>query len=248
MSYDLEHVEKRCPCPCGKGEIVYGWGTNDWNQIREGMTEIWCAECDKKYKFSTDGLLPRDYPEYKGDEKAYKEMHRLGDIIANYRGMMGFRYWSDELCDKRKHQYLTDDEIDEDKRSGQPDNWVMAIGFAKDLADKYSFDELKEVYHQLSVCKYSTQLTGKATEIVDHHRRYYKTVKLSRVAIPVNMAVRNYTAYKQVDAEDEAYISRLKEDYEKAKAIYYKDYEKYEKERKKQLITYELKDVVKKDI
>lgn len=31
MSYDLDHVEASCPCPCGKGEIVYGSGTNDWN-------------------------------------------------------------------------------------------------------------------------------------------------------------------------------------------------------------------------
>ena len=243
MSYDLDHIEKHCPCPCGKGKIVYGSGTNDWNQIREGMMEIWCENCNKKYRFSRDGLLPIDYPEYQGDENAREEMSRLSTIISNYHGWGAFRFWSDDLLNKRLHLYLTEEEIAEDKKSKYRENWVMAITFAKELADNYTLKELKGVQKQLSECKFSTQLTGIAVEITERHRRIYKTVKLSKVIIPVNMAIRNYETYKEADKEDEAYISMLKEELKKAETIYYKDYEKYEEDRKKHLISYELKDV-----
>lgn len=248
MSYELEHVEKECVCPCGKGRIVYGWGTNDWNQVREGMMEIWCKDCADKYKFTQGGLLPKDYPDYSGDTKAYEEMNRLKNILANYHGWVGVSYWSDELYDKRLHAYLTDEEIREDSNSRYKSNWAMAIGFAKDLADKYSLNELKDVQQQLIKCKYSTQLVGAATEIAELHRRYYKTVKPEKVIVPVNMAVRNYNAYKDADQEDMAYITTLREEIKNAEAIYYKDYKEYEKDRRKHLISYELKDVRRRGI
>ena len=110
MSYDLDHVEMECPCPCGKGKIVYGSGTNDWNQIREGMEEIWCPECYKKYKIVRDGLLPKDFPEYEGDAEAKEKMSQLHSIISKYSA----GGWGKELTDKRKHLYLTDEEIKAD--------------------------------------------------------------------------------------------------------------------------------------
>ena len=243
MSYDLDHVEKECPCPCGKGRIVYGSGTNDWNQIREGMTEILCLECDRKYKIVNDGLLPKDFPDYKGDAEAGKKMSRLTSIISNYRGSLGVRYWDEELKNKRKHLYLTAEEIKADEDSKYKDNWYMAIGFSKKLADKYTLEELKDAQKQISTCKASTQLNGVAQEIAIHHKHYYKSIKLSNVIVPVNMAVRNYQHYKDADWEDEEYISSLEEELKKAEAIYYKDYAEYEENRKKHLITYKLQAV-----
>ncbi len=243
MSYDLDHVEMECPCPCGKGRIVYGSGTNDWNQIREGMEEIWCPECNKKFKIVSDGLLPKDFPEYKGDAEAGNKMSHLSDIINNYRGGIGVRYWGKELRDKRKHLYLTDEEIKADEDSKHNDNWYMAIGFSKNLADKYTLEELKDAQKQMNHCKASTQLEGIAQEIAIHHKHYYKTIKLSNVIVPVNMAVRNYQHYKDADREDEEYISSLKEELKNVKAIYYKDFEEYEENRKKHLISYKLQDV-----
>jgi len=243
MSYELDHVEQECPCPCGKGRIVCGSGSNDWNQTREGMIEIWCGECSKQYRFSKGGLLPIDFPEYKGDEKAYEEMYHLKDIIANYRGYHAFRYWSDELRKKRINSYLTTEEIEEDKKAGVNHNLVMALRFAKGLADKYSLDELKEAQHQLKNNRFSTQLTGVASEITSSYKLWYKSVKVSNVIIPVNMAIRNYEVYKEANKEDDEYIAEKKEELKKVEAVYYKDFEEYEVERKKHLIKYQLVDV-----
>lgn len=244
MSYELEHVEKECPCPCGKGRIVYGWGTNDWNQIREGMKEIWCEECSSKYKFSKGGLLPIDYPDYKGDEKAHEEIRKLNHIINNYRGLLCFEFWSDELRQSRIQQYLTKSEIQEDKETRHPNNLAMALGFSKDLADKYELADLKEARKQLSECKYSTQLDGIAKEITESYKVRYNSVKVTKVIIPVDMAIRNYPYYKQADKEDEEYIAALCKERKKAEDVYYKDFDAYEKDRKSHLITFELKDKV----
>ena len=119
----------------------------------------------------------------------------------------------------------------------------MAIGFSKKLADKYTLEELKDAQKQISTCKASTQLKGVAQEIAIHHKHYYKSIKLSNVIVPVNMAVRNYQHYKDADREDEEYISSLEEELKKVEAIYYKDYAEYEENRKKHLITYELQAV-----
>ena len=147
MSYELENVEKKCPCPCGKGLIVYGSGSNDWGQEKEGMIEIWCENCYERYKFSQGGLIPKDFPEYKGDEEAKVKMWRLHDIIANYRGRHAFKYWSDDLKKKRIHLYLTPEEIEEDRRAEANTNLVLATVYAKELAEKYSLEDLKMVQH-----------------------------------------------------------------------------------------------------
>lgn len=242
MSYDLEHVEKECPCPCGKGRIVYGSGTNDWNQVRDGMIEIWCPECYSKYKFSDGGLLPKDYPDYAGDEKANEERHHLWDIIANYRGMVGIRYWGEELRKKRIHLYLTDEELKEDRENNNSNNLSMALGFCKRLADDYSLKELADAQRQMKACKASTQLTGVAKQIAQNYKRSYGSIKVSNVIVSVNMAVRNYQHYKDADREDEEYIEQLKTRLKEVEAIYFKDFKEYEEERKKHLIPYELKD------
>jgi len=243
MSYELEHVEKECLCPCGKGRIVYGWGTNDWNQVREGMIEIWCSDCSEKYKLSKGGLLPKEFPEYEGDKDAYNEMYKLRDIVNNYQGYYGIRFWPDELIEKRRQLYLTQDEIKEDQNNNLERNFAMALGFSKKLADDFSLEELKEVQRQLTESKYSTQLVGNAKDIAERYKRTYKTIKVSKVIIPVNMAVRNYKAYKESDKEDKRYIQNAKKLLKMAQSIYYKDFEQYEKNRKSQLIPFELRDV-----
>jgi len=246
MGYDLDHVEKECPCPCGKGRIVYGSGTNDWNQIQEGMIEIWCPDCNSRYEISSDGLLPKDFPDYMGDKSAYKKMSNLSEIIRNYRGNHCWQYWSKEIRVKRLHLYLTDDEIEEDKASGNYNNLRMALFFSKKLADTYSKKDLEKAQEQLEKCKYSTQLTGIAKDITRKYKDKYNSVKVSNVIISVNMAIRNYKAYKEADKEDEAYLSGLKKELKKAEEVYYKDYEKYEENRRKHLIFYDLKDVRKR--
>ena len=243
MSYDLEHVQKECSCPCGKGKIVYGWGTNDWNQVREGMEEILCGECSKKYRIVKDGLLPKSFPKYEGDVEAYDEMNKIHDIINNYCGSHCFNYWSDELREKRIHLYLTDEEIKEDEKNGKHENLDMALSFSKELADEYTFEELKDTQMQLLKCKYSTQLVGIANDIVEKHKRQYKSVKLSKVIVPVNMAIRNYNHYKESDLEDEEYINKKREELKQVESIYYKGFDEYEENRVKHLIPYKLVDV-----
>ena len=243
MSYELEHVEMKCPCPCGKGIIVYGSGSNDWGQEKEGMIEIWCDDCCEKYKFSIGGLLPKDFPDYKGDEEARVNMGRLHDIIANYRGRYAFQYWSDDLKKKRLHLYLTPEEVEEDRRTETNTNLELAIVYAKELADKYSLEDLKMVQHQMIEARYSTRLSGMAKDIAEWYKLFFKTIKLSNVIRPVNMAIRNYDAYKVSDMEDEEYLKGLRKTLKEAEAIYYKDFEEYELKRKSQLIPYELKNV-----
>ena len=48
MNYEIDYITDECPCPCGKGKIICGDGSNDWNQVKEGMMEIACAACHEK--------------------------------------------------------------------------------------------------------------------------------------------------------------------------------------------------------
>lgn len=234
MSYDLDHVTHQCSCPCGKGKIIYGNGTNDWNQVKEGMSEIACPECYKKYKFSRGGLLPINYPEYHGDKDAYEIMHRLNSIISNYCGDMGYRFWSDDLKKKRLQKYLTPEEA-ADKRT-----MYIALVYSKRLAKEYSLVTLTEIADDIRSHRYSTQVSDLSKEIVRSHKIKFNTVKLKDVIIPVEIAIRNYDAYKQADKEDAEYIAMLQKKCDAAKAIYYKDYDAYEAERKKHVIPYHL--------
>lgn len=236
MSYDLDHITHECACPCGKGKIIYGNGTNDWNQVKEGMIEISCPECHKKYKFASGGLLPIDYPEYNGDENAKKIMVVLGRKIANYTGDMGFKFWDKELLKNRLHSYLTADE-----RSNKL-YIAYALIYSKNLAKKYSLAELKYVAEDIRSHKYSTQVSEFTSNVVDSHRKHFKTVKLENVIVPVEIAIRNYDKYKQADQEDAEYIAILKQEYNEASSLYYKDFDKYTNEMEKHLIRYHLEE------
>ena len=240
MSYDLEHIQKACPCPCGRGRIVYGWGTNDWNQIKEDMIEIECLECNHNYKITPDGLLPKDYPDYQGDPSVAEEMGRLQELVSNYCGSIGIRYWSKELKEKRFHLYLTDEEIKEDEIKGSSDNYYMAFSFAHSLARKYSIDSLMDVQKQLLESKSSKALTGEALFIAAWYQRQFKSIKMSNAIKPVKMAIRNYEYYKEADREDEEYISQKKERLKALEAVYFKGYDEYEKDRQKHIVKYEL--------
>lgn len=241
MSYELDHVEKSCSCPCGKGQIVYGWGTNDWNQIREGMTEIWCGECNSKYRLADGGLLPKDFPEYKGDEELGIQMRELGMEIANYRGMRGHEYWTKEVLQTRKHRYLSEQEINESDKQKRSHSFYIAFYYSKNLAEKYTLKELKDAAEQIRNEKYSTKLHGIAKEIAEKHRWSFKTIKLKEVIIPLDVAIRNYDMYLLSDKEDEEYIKELKGRLKEIETEYYKDYPAYQEKRKKALIPYQLK-------
>ena len=234
MSYEIDYITHECPCPCGKGKIIYGDGSNDWNQTKEGMTEIACGACYEKYKFTNGGLLPKDYPEYQGDKDAYEIMRQLGYIISNYCGDMGYQFWSDDLRKSRLQKYLTPEEA-ADKRI-----MYIALVYAKQLAKEYSLALLTEIADDIRSHKYSTQVSDLSKEIVRCHKIRFNTVKLKDVIIPVEIAIRNYDAYKQSDKEDAEYVAALEKKYDAAKAIYYKDYDAYEAERKKHVIPYHL--------
>lgn len=242
MSYDLEHIEKACPCPCGKGRIIYGWGTNDWNQIREGMIEIECPDCCKKYRFTNGGLLPKEFPEFHGDDKAYKEMERIRSIMSGLSSG-NMRSWSDEKTKKRIQMLLTDEEIEEDKRNRQNNNLSLVWVFSRELTYQYSFDDLELAKKQIMSCKYSTRLNGIAKDIAYRYKRRYNSIKLSKVIVPVLMAIRNYKTYREFELEDEEEIKQLHEELEKVEAIYYKGYSKYNEKREKLLIRYALEAV-----
>lgn len=230
MSYDLDHVEASCPCPCGKGEIVYGSGTNDWNQIREGMMEIWCADCSKKYKFSKGGLLPIDFPDYQGDSAVKDRMNRLQYRISNYE-------W---LTEERIRKYLTEDEY---KKYQERDfSIVIMLQESKRLVDDYTLEELQKCADDISKAKYSTQLTGTAYELAQRHKRFHKTIKLQNVIIPIRVSIRNYDLYKKADEEDKLKKAESQKMLDGYKAEYYKDYDKYEEERLRHLIPYTLKE------
>ena len=234
MSYDLDHIEAMCPCPCGKGHIIYGSGTNDWNQVREGMIEIDCPDCYKKYKFSKGGLLPVDYPDYVGDVGILSQMKELRRQMPSYND---FRDWGKEKIATRLTMYLTSEEIQNDKLK------VIALYYAKDLADKFTLDDLKEIAEDMETHRYSTEVSGKTSIVLDWHKRRFKTVKLKEAIIPVKIAIRNYTLYKQHDAEDQATVSEMQSRYLELEKEYYKNLDAYEEERQKHLIPYKLVDV-----
>lgn len=243
MSYELDYVQKSCPCPCGNGKIVYGWGTNDWNQVREGMKEIWCPECSRKYKFAQDGLLPIDYPEYQGDPELKKEIDKLSFITANYCGFRGFEFWDKEIYRRRVFDYLSDEERQADKISGQHYYYLsLALGYAKSLANEYTLENLVTARAQLLSVRFSTELSGVASRLAEKHKIHFKTIKPKNVLVPVEMAVRNYNAYKLADEEDRRFVEEMTERLEKLKAEYFKEYPQYEAERKKHIVHYSLID------
>ena len=239
MSYDLDHVEKRCSCPCGQGEIVYGWGTNDWNQIKEGMMEIRCPECGKLYKFAKEGLLPKDYPEYNGDKTLKSKIDYLKHIIDNY----GYRLWPDELRKERIQLCLTPKEIEDDKEKNEHRYFLMIFDYSKKIYKNHTIEELKNIYEQMREAKYSTRLTGIAKQLAKTHKRHYGTIKLDNVMYPIWVAIRNYENYTRIDKEDELYISELKKKVEEYEKEYYKDFPVYEEKRLKHIIHYELKEI-----
>ncbi|HUM84767.1 MAG TPA: hypothetical protein PLN48_13485 [Lachnospiraceae bacterium] len=230
MSYDLDHVTASCPCPCGKGEIVYGSGTNDWNQTRDGMMEIWCSDCCKKYKFSKNGLLPVDFPDYQGDPIIKDKMDKLQYRISNYDG----------TTPERISQYLSEEECE--KYKARDFSIASTLRDSKKLADDYSLEELQEAAEKISAAKYSTQLTGIALELAQRHKRWNKTIRLQNVIVPILMAIRNYALYKKADKEDGQDKAKLQKQLDEYKAEYYKDYDAYEKKRLQNLIPFELKE------
>ena len=242
MSYELDHVQKSCPCPCGKGKIVYGWGTNDWNQVREGMKEIWCSECASKYKFAQGGLLPIDYPEYQSDPELKKEIDELSFITANYCGFRGFEFWDKEIYRRRVFEYLSDEERQKDETSGQHFYLSLALGYAKSLANEYTIEDLMAAREQLLAARFSTELTGIASRLAKKHKTHFKTIKPQKVLVPLEMAIRNFKAYKRADEEDNDFVEKLTERLEKLKREYLKGFPQYESERIKHLIPYSLQD------
>jgi hypothetical protein len=230
VSYDLDHVTASCPCPCGKGEIVYGSGTNDWNQNRDGMMEIWCSDCCMKYKFSGNGLLPVDFPDYQGDPTIKDKMDKLQYRISNYDG----------TTPERIRQYLTEEECK--KYKARDFSIASTLRDSKKLADDYSLEELQEAAEKISAAKYSTQLTGIALELAQRHKRWHKTIKLQNVIVPILMAIRNYARYKKADKEDGQDKAKLQKQLDEYKDEYYKDYDAYEKKRLQNLIPLELKE------
>lgn len=243
MSYELDRVEKECPCPCGKGRIVYGSGSNDWNQVREGMSEIWCGECAKKYRLAGNGLLPIDFPEYSGDEQVKEKMQALEHVVSNYDGSRGFKYWPEEVRRKRLSAYLTDEERDRVKKERDRYPLYIALTYAKELCGQYSEEVLLDVNMQLINAKFSTQLTGVAKEIAERHKRFFNTIKIEKVKYPVQVALRNYQKYQEADLEDQQYLSELKKELDGYKKEYYKDYPAYRAKREEAFIPLYLKDV-----
>ena len=243
MSYELEHIEKECPCPCGKGKIVYGRGTNDWNQVREGMTELWCPDCADKYKFTKGGLLPRDYPDYPGDKLLKVKIDNLHYVISNYCGSCGIRFWPKSLYESREKAYLTESERNESNPSTKRYYYSVAMDYAKALCKKYSKESLISAFKQLSNVRYSTELIGTAAEIAEQHKRRFGTIKPANVQYPVEVALRNYDKYHLAELEDKKYVSSLSEELANIESEYYQDYPAYEAELKKHLIQYELKEV-----
>ena len=243
MSYELDRVEKTCPCPCGKGRIVYGSGSNDWNQVREGMSEIWCGECAKKYRLAVGGLLPVDFPEYSGDEQVKEKMQALEHVVSNYDGSRGFEYWPEEVRRKRLSTYLTDEERDRVKTGHDQYPLYIALTYAKELCGQYSEKVLRDVNMQLINAKFSTQLTGVAKEIAERHKRFFNTIKIEKVKYPVQVALRNYQKYQEADLEDQQYLSELKKELDGYKKEYYKDYPAYRAKREEAFIPLYLKDV-----
>ena len=83
MDYScIKHIEKACACPCGNGKIISGkfsMGETIFDNL--DVVEIECPMCYQKYKVAKDGLLPKDFPDYKGDEEADKEVKRINKLL-----------------------------------------------------------------------------------------------------------------------------------------------------------------------
>ena len=242
MSYELDHIEKSCPCPCGKGNIVYGSGSNDWNQVREGMIEIWCPDCSSKYRFVDGGLLPKDFPEYVGDSKLWDQINDLKNEIANYKDMFGFRYWPKPLLKKRMEEYLLPNErCERDQKQKQYYRYVAFV-YAKSLCADYKKEELITALSQMNSARYSTELEGVAKELAIRHKHRFHTIRLSNVIYPLDVAVRNYEAYREADIEDKEHIMALEKELGGLEKEYCKDYPAYAEKRSKSLIKFTLKE------
>lgn len=235
MSYELMNIEKSWKCPCGHGKIVYGSGTNDWNQVRYGMMEIWCPNCNTKYKIVSDGLLPTNYPEYSGDKKIKEKIDKLYYIINNY----GYSMWDKNTRDERTELCMDSIELDSYKNISNIHSIIF--GYSKRLYKNYTKEELEKAYEQMLLVKYSTRLTGIAKELAKQHKRHYKTIKISNVIIPVYIAICNYNNYTKFDEEDSTFIKDLKQKLKMYEAEYYKDLPEYKIKRKEHLIPYDWK-------
>lgn len=224
------NVEKRWKCQCGHGEIVYGSGTNDWNQVRYGMMEIWCPNCNTKYKLVSDGLLPANYPEYSGDEKIKEKIDELNYIINNYEYSM----WDTSTRNERIE--LCMDSIEFDGYKNISNLHSIIFGYSKRLYKNYTKEELEKAYEQMLLAKCSTQLAGIAKELAKRHKKHYKTIKIGNVIVPVYIAICNYNNYTKFDEEDSVFIEDLKQKLKMYEAEYYKDLPEYEIKRKEHLI------------
>ena len=243
MSYDLEHIRMECPCPCGNGRIVYGSGINDWNQFRDDIIEIRCKQCSEKYRFSVGGLLPIDFPEYKGPIGLGVTLRELQHKRHDYSENHGCKYLTKEQQQQRIKQYFTEEERNRIKE--QHDNNLLYAGliYAKTLVAEYDQDTLVEIYNQLTTARYSTELSGEAAVLAEKHKALFKTIRLKNVRYPVELALRNYDLYKRDNDEDARIIECLKQRLKETKEEYFKDYPEYQKKRERALIKYDLKPV-----
>lgn len=238
MSYEICWITARCPCPCGKGEIIYGDSMNDWNQIREGDIEINCPVCSKTLKFTEGGLIDINYPDYHGDPNIGKQISELQDKISNYKYRM-----SKEEKNARLKAYMSNEEYDAFTLNPQTDavkKVLEELYYSEFFINRYSLQELIDSQKEMRTKKYSTELSGKTLEIAEEHKRMLKTIKLNNVLHTVNRAIRNYKAYKQFCIIEENIKADLKKKLEALKKEYYKDYDSYMNEKKKHIIPYTL--------
>ena len=214
MSYEIISVKHKCPCPCGKGEIVYGLGMDDWNRTQDGLTEIWCSACAEKYRIDNDGLIEKSYPTYHGDEDLNKQMHQLWDKIHNYD-----MYIPKDLQKKRWIECCTQDELKilQNQPNSKEDKclqkYVQTIieSYARNLSDLYTLKELTVAKREMCALKYSTRLKGNALDMAQKHKLFFKTIKLKEVLYPIDVAIRNYDKYKKYNKEDEKSKEEKKE-------------------------------------
>lgn len=238
MSYEIYRITARCPCPCGKGEIIFGDSMNDWNQIREGDIEISCPICCKTLKFTEGGLIDINYPDYHGDPEIKKQMSELFDKIHNYKYRM-----SKEEKIARLKAYMSAEEYDAftlNPRTDAVKKVLEELYYSEFFIERYSLQELIDSQKEMRTKRYSTELSGKALEIAEEHKRMLKTIKLNNVLHTINRAIRNYEAYQQFCKIEEDIKADLKKQYEEFEKEYYKDYDAYLNEKKKHIIPYKL--------
>lgn len=80
MSYELDYINIY-ECPCGKGEVIIEIYSNDYSQ-RKTQQRIECVQCNAKYRFATDYLIPEGETIY--EKNRYNDMSVEERLIVNY--------------------------------------------------------------------------------------------------------------------------------------------------------------------